>query len=158
MDSSRKRINVKLVNNEKNYLKCSSKPSFMSHKIQHKNQNILKYVKIFDNIFDNNLVGIRKSKLASKLNKPAYIEMRTLELRKLLMYQFHYDYIKNKYDTKSKLLFTDIFIDSQIHSLMYEIKLKMSMKILAVIKKYLILVITQLSQNTIIQTNQSLAK
>ena len=84
----------------------------MSHKISHKNQNILKYVKIFDNIFDNNLVGIRKSKLASKLNKPAYIEMRTLELRKLLMYQFHYDYIKNKYDTKSKLLFTDIFIDS----------------------------------------------
>ena len=112
MDSSRKRINVKLVNNEKNYLKCSSKPSFMSHKISHKNQNILKYVKIFDNIFDNNLVGICKSKLASKLNKPAYIEMRTLELRKLLMYQFHYDYIKNKYDTKSKLLFTDIFIDS----------------------------------------------
>ena len=36
---------------------------------------------------------------------------------------------------------------------MYEIKLKMSMKILAVIKKCLILVITQLSQNTIIQTN-----
>ena len=32
------------------------------------------------------------------------------------MYEFHYDYIKNKYDNKSKLLFTGI------DSLMYEIK------------------------------------
>ena len=32
------------------------------------------------------------------------------------MYEFHYDYIKNKYDCKSNLLFSDI------DSLMYEIK------------------------------------
>ena len=32
------------------------------------------------------------------------------------MYKFHYDYIKNKYDNKSRLLFTDT------KSLMYEIK------------------------------------
>ena len=29
------------------------------------------------------------------------------ELSKVLTYEVHYDYIKNKYDTKSKLLFTD---------------------------------------------------
>ena len=34
------------------------------------------------------------------------------------MYDFHYDYLKNKYDNKSRLLFTDTDI------LMYEIKTK----------------------------------
>ena len=33
--------------------------------------------------------------------------MCILESSKVLMYQFHYDYIENKYDNKSKLLFTD---------------------------------------------------
>ena len=32
--------------------------------------------------------------------------MCVLELSKMLMYEFDYDYIKNKYDNKSKLLFT----------------------------------------------------
>ena len=104
-------------------------------------------------IFNYNLVAIGKSKLALRLNKPVYIGMCILELRKVLMYKFHYDYGKNKYDNKSKLLFTDT------DSLMYEIKLKISMKILAAIKKCLILVIIQLSQKTIIiQANSSLAK
>ena len=92
-------IDVRLVNNEKDYLKCTSKPSYVSHKI-----------------FDNNLVVIRQSKVALKLNKPAYIGMRILESSKILIYEFHYDYIKNKFDNISKLLFTDI------GSLMYEIK------------------------------------
>ena len=42
--------------------------------------------------------------------------MCILELSKVLMYKFPYDYIRNKYDRKSKLL----FIDND--SLMYEIK------------------------------------
>ena len=67
-------------------------------------------------IFDNNLVSIRKNKLALKLNKAAYTGMCILELSKVLMYEFLYDYIKNKYDNKSKLLFTEIDI------IMYEIK------------------------------------
>ena len=97
MENIRNRIDVKLVNNEKDYLKCISKPSYMSHKT-----------------FDNTLVAIQKSKLALKLNKPAYTEMCILELSKVLMYQFHYDYIKNEYENKSKLLFKDT------ESLMYE--------------------------------------
>ena len=33
--------------------------------------------------------------------------MHILELNKILMYELHYDYIKNRCDNKSKLLFTD---------------------------------------------------
>ena len=40
------------------------------------------------------------------------------------MYEFHHDYIKNKHGHNSRLLFTDT------DSLLYEIKTKMSMKIL----------------------------
>ena len=108
IEDLRSRINVKIVNNEKDFLKRKSKPSYMSHKV-----------------LDNNLVVIHKNKLALKLNKPAYIGMCNLKWSKVLMYEFHYDYIKNKYSNKSKLLFTDTDC----------LKLKISMKILAEIKK-----------------------
>ena len=42
--------------------------------------------------------------------------MGILELSKVLIPEFNYDYIKNKYNNKSKLLFTDT------ERLMYEIK------------------------------------
>ena len=58
-------------------------------------------------ILGNNLVVIRKSKVALKPNKPAYIGMFILELSKVLMYEVHFAYIKNRYEDKSKLLFTD---------------------------------------------------
>ena len=63
----------------------------------------------------SNLVAIHKSKVTLKINKPAYIGMYILELSKVLMYEFHYDYIKNKCGNKSKHY-------SQALSLMYEIK------------------------------------
>ena len=71
---------------------------------------------MLDKIFDNNLVEIPKSKVALRLNESAYIGMCILELNKVLMYQFYYNYIKNNYDNKLKLLFTET------DSLMYEIK------------------------------------
>ena len=42
--------------------------------------------------------------------------MCILDKSKLLMYEFHYDYIKNKYDSKSNLLYIDT------DKLMYEIR------------------------------------
>ena len=61
---------------------------------------------------------IHKNKVTLKLNKPAYVGMCILDLSKVLMHEFHYDYNKNKYFTKikSRLLFTDT------DSLMYGIK------------------------------------
>ena len=99
MENLRNSIREKLLSSEKDFLKCTSKPSYMSHKT-----------------FDNNLVAIRKSKLALNLNKPAYIGMCTLELSNELIDEFHYDDIKNKYESNSKLFFTDA------DSLIYEIK------------------------------------
>ena len=86
MENLRNTIDGQLVNNEKDYLKCTSKLSYMSHKI-----------------FDMNVVAIRKRKLALKFNKPAYVGIRVLELSKVLIYEFHYDGIKTKYCKKSKL-------------------------------------------------------
>ena len=57
-----------------------------------------------------------KDKITLTLIKPAYIGMWILELSKVLMYEFHDDYIKNKYGTNWRLLFTES------DSLMYENK------------------------------------
>ena len=65
--------------------------------------------------------------------------MCMLELGKVLIYEFHYDYIKNKYYSKSKLLFKDT------DSLMY--KPEDVYEALVVIKKCLISVIIRLSQS-----------
>ena len=45
-------------------------------------------------IFDNDLVAIRKNKVTLTLNKLAYIGMCILELIKVSMYKFYYDYIQ----------------------------------------------------------------
>ena len=99
MENLKNKINVKHINKKTNYLKWTSKPSHISHKI-----------------FENYLVAIFKVILTP--NKPAYVGMCILDLSKLSMYEFHYDYIKNKYGNNWKLLFTDT------DSFMYEIKTK----------------------------------
>ena len=58
MENLRNGINVKLVSNKKGYLKQTSKPSYMSHKI-----------------FDNDLLATRKSEVTLTLNKPANVGM-----------------------------------------------------------------------------------
>ena len=99
MDKLRNRTDVRLVSNIKDDLKWTSKPFYMSQKI-----------------FDNDLVAIRKSKVTLKLNNLAFVGTCILDLSKELIYEFHYDYIKNKYGNNSRLLFTDA------DSLMYEIQ------------------------------------
>ena len=102
MENLRKRINVRLINNAKDYVKCVSKPTF-----------------VFQKMFSKNLVAIHKIKPVLVLNKPIYVGFSILELSKLLMYDYHYNYFngitfKSEFDVK--LLFTDT------DSLVYEIK------------------------------------
>ena len=42
-----------------------------------------------------------------KTNKLAYVQLCISELSKVPMYEFHYDYNKNKYDKKVRLSFKD---------------------------------------------------
>ena len=99
MENLRKRVDVRLVTNEKKLLKLTSKPTYVSSKI-----------------FNENLVAVHKIKEILTLNRPAYVGMCILDLSKTLMYDFHYNYIKNKYGDKARLLFTDA------DSLTYEIE------------------------------------
>ena len=97
VENVRKRLNIELVNNAKDYVRYISKPSFVSQKI-----------------FSKNIVAIYRIKPVLTLNKPIYVGFSILDLSKLLMDEFHYKYIKSKFD--ANLLFTDTY------SLVYEIK------------------------------------
>ena len=99
MENVRKRVDVRLITDEKKLLKMTSKPTYVSSKI-----------------FNENLVAIHKIKETLTLNRPAFVGMCILDLSKTLMYDFHYNYIKKKYGEKAKLLFTDT------DSLTYEIE------------------------------------
>ena len=88
MEHLRKRTNVTLVNNAKDYVRYISKPSFVSQKI-----------------FSKNFVAIHEIKPVLTLNKPIYVAFSILDLRKFLTYEFYYKYIKSKFN--ANLLFTD---------------------------------------------------
>ena len=98
MENVRNRINVRLVISEKACNKLAKKPNFKSA-----------------NIFHENLIAVHMEKTTVKLNKPIQIGMSILDLSKTLMYEFHYDYVKPKWEDKAALLFTDT------DSLCYEI-------------------------------------
>ena len=99
MENIRNRVNVKLVNLGEKFKKLVAKPNFISRKI-----------------FNENLVSVHMKKTSLTMNKPVYLGMCILDLSKIIMYDFHYNYIKPKYGNNAKLLFTDT------DSFMYEIQ------------------------------------
>jgi hypothetical protein len=99
MENIENRVDIKLVTDEKEALKLSAKVNYDRC-----------------TIFDDNLVAVHMRKTKLVYNKPIYLGMCILDLSKTLMYDFHYNYIKNKYGDKAELLFTDT------DSLAYEIE------------------------------------
>ena len=57
-------------------------------------------------IYDEDLTAFQLRRQVVKLNKPRYVGMSILSLSKLVMYEFHYNFILPKYPNV-KLLFTD---------------------------------------------------
>ena len=88
MENLRKMINVRFVNNEKDFLKYTSKPTYVTHKL-----------------FDKNFAAIHEVKQVLVLNNPIYVGFTVLDVSKSLMYDFHYNFIKKNFN--AELLFTD---------------------------------------------------
>ena len=80
MENIRKRKDIKLVTNAKDYLKAIMKPIFKSGVL-----------------FGDNLMGCKMGKTKVVMNKPVYLGQAILDLSKTVMYEFHYDYMVLKY-------------------------------------------------------------
>ena len=90
MQNVRKQKDIKLATTEgrRNYL--VSKPNYHTTKF-----------------FTENLLAKEMKKTEILMNAPVYLELSILELSKILMYKFWYDYIKPKYGEKAKLSYID---------------------------------------------------
>ena len=99
MENIRNRVDIRLVTNKKDAKKLISKPTY-------KNRTI----------FCESLIAFEMKKEKLVFDKPVYLGMSILDLSKTLMYDFHYNYIKPKYDERADLLYTDT------DSLIYEIE------------------------------------
>ena len=99
MENIRNRVDIRLVTRESQAKKLTCRPNYQHH-----------------TIFSKNLAAVHMKKVKLYFNKPVYLGMSILDLSKTLMYDFHYNYIKPKYDDRAKLLFTDT------DSLAYEIE------------------------------------
>ena len=89
-ENARKHKNIKLVSTEsrRNYL--VSEPNYH-----------------ITNVFTEYLLVTEMKKMQKLMNKPVYLGLSILELSKVLMYEFWYDYVKLKYDEESNLCYMD---------------------------------------------------
>ena len=60
------------------------------------------------NLISEDLSIIEMKKTKVKMNKPIYLGLSILEISKILMYEFWYDYMKPKYGNKVKLCYMDM--------------------------------------------------
>ena len=97
IENLRKRINVRLVNNAKDFLKYTSRLTYVTNKL-----------------FNKDYAAIHEIKPVLVLNKLICVEFTVLDFSKRMMNDFHYNFIKKNFN--AELLFTDT------DSLTYEIK------------------------------------
>ena len=90
IEQKRNRVNIRLIADGNKFLKAVGKPSFRKCEI-----------------INEDLVMVRGARQKVKLNKPIAVGFSILELSKLTMYEFYYDYLKEHYGDRCKLLFTD---------------------------------------------------
>ena len=99
MENIRKHRNIKLVTSRESYLRTVMKPNFKSGVL-----------------FGENLMGCEMGKIKVVMNKLVYLGQAILDLSKIMMYQFHYDYMKPKYGENLRLCYMDT------NALIYQIK------------------------------------
>ena len=88
MENMRKRIKIRVVKNAKDFIKYTSKSICVNWKV-----------------FEKDLAAIHEKKLSLTLNKLIYVGFTVLEISKWEMYNFHYNFMIRKFNTR--LLFTD---------------------------------------------------
>ena len=95
MENVRKHRDIKLIIKEKRKDYLVSKQNYHTTKF-----------------FPKNLLAIEMKKTEILMSKPVCLRLSILELRKISMYEFWYDYAKPKYVGKAKLCYmgTDSFI------------------------------------------------
>ena len=90
MENVRNHRDIKLLTSDKRRKQLVSDPNYHSHKN-----------------FSDHLMAIEMKKTRVKMTKPLYLGMSILDISKILMYKFWYDYISPKYGDKAKLCYTD---------------------------------------------------
>ena len=90
MENVRKHRNKKLARNDNKRNKPVSGPNYHTMKL-----------------IDDDLAIIEMRKTRVKMNKPIYLGLSILEISKITMYEFWYDYVKSKYMDNARLCYMD---------------------------------------------------
>ena len=90
MENIRKHRNIKLVTNTDKYLRTVMKPNVKSGVL-----------------FGENLMGCEMGRAKVVMKKPVYLGQTILDLSKIVMYEFHYDYMKLKFNKGLQLCYMD---------------------------------------------------
>ena len=90
MENVRKHRDIKLVTTGKRRNQLVSEPNYHTTKW-----------------FSEKLLAIEMKRTKVKMNKPIYLALLILEISKTLVYEFWYDYMKQKYGDNVKLCYMD---------------------------------------------------